>query len=172
MISVRLWLAAGVLLVACTPTLDWREVRPSGTSLVALMPCKPTRQVRPLPLGGAPVPVELLACAAGGTTWSLTAADLGDAARVPDVLTALRSARARNLEGQEIASQTFQVTGMTPYPQAVRFLVSGRRPDGEPLVEHAVVFAQGPRVFQAAALGGKPLPDALETFFGGLRLQP
>ena len=31
---------------ACTPTLDWREVRPEASGLVALFPCKPDRHAR------------------------------------------------------------------------------------------------------------------------------
>ena len=44
-------LAACVALVACSPALDWREVRPSGTRLLAMFPCKAgaqQRSVRPV----------------------------------------------------------------------------------------------------------------------------
>ncbi|MFO1268454.1 MAG: hypothetical protein U1F67_17830, partial [Rubrivivax sp.] len=31
---------------ACSPALDWREVRPAGTAVVALMPCRPNASTR------------------------------------------------------------------------------------------------------------------------------
>ena len=58
---------AGLLFSACSPTLDWREVRPEGGYLTVLLPCKPERLSRDLVLGeGPPRRIELLACTAGG----------------------------------------------------------------------------------------------------------
>ena len=41
---------------------------------------------------------------------------------------------------------------------------------GTPVRERALLFSQGTRVFHAAALGGEPQAEALEVFFGGLKL--
>lgn len=153
-------------LAACSPALDWREVRPAGDTLVALLPCKPERRVRELPLAGSPVAVEVLACTADGTTWGLTSADVGDASRVAPALAALREARARNLGGREAAVRPQPIKGL-PQP-GLRFAVQGVRPDGEAVVEESLLFAQGTRVFHAAALGGRPPAAALETFFDNL----
>ncbi|MBE0548915.1 MAG: hypothetical protein IH627_14965, partial [Rubrivivax sp.] len=54
--------AAAFLLAACSPTLDWRDVRPAGSGVTLLMPCKPVVQERSLPLAGAPVRLSLQAC--------------------------------------------------------------------------------------------------------------
>lgn len=161
-----------VLAAACAPALDWREVRPEATGLVALFPCKPERRTRPVALAGATVEMVLLACTAEGTTWGLSTADMADPAIVGAALAELRAARARNLDGAETVPRAAQVAGMTPQPQAVRFGVAGRLPDGTPIADQSVLFAQGARVFHAAALGGEPSAEALETFFGGLKLQP
>ena len=48
-------LAAAVLAAACSPVFNWREV-PVGESLVAMLPCKPDRAERSLPMGAATVP--------------------------------------------------------------------------------------------------------------------
>jgi hypothetical protein len=159
------------LLAACSPALDWREVRPGGSELVALLPCKPERAMRALELAGAPVQFELLACNAEGTTWAVGSADVGDAARVPAALEALRAARIANLVGRETASAPFQPRGSAPLAGAKRFTVEGRRPDGAAVVEHSVVFAQGTRVFHAAALGASPQAPAVDSFFEGLEFR-
>ena len=75
-VAAALGVAAG-----CAPDLNWREVRPVGTTLVALLPCKPDRQTRAIPLAGAEVSMEVLGCSAGGTTWAVATADVGDPAR-------------------------------------------------------------------------------------------
>lgn len=168
-------LLAGSLLplaAACAPALDWREVRPDDAALVALFPCKPERNMRRVMLAGREVALQLLGCRAEGTTWGLSTADMGDAGRVSAALAELRGARARNLAGREEDAQPRQIKGMGPFDQALRFRVSGQRADGSPLAEQAMVFSHGTRVYHAAALGGAPGVEAVETFFGGLRLQP
>ncbi|WP_428421659.1 hypothetical protein [Methylibium sp.] len=175
--SSRLTLCASVaslliLAAACAPALDWREVRPDGGGLVALFPCKPERLTRQLALAGATVQMQVLACTAEGTTWGLSTADMADPGIVGTALAELRVSRVRNLDGAETASQAAQIAGMTPQPRAVRFSVAGRKPDGTPIADQSVLFALGTRVFHAAALGGQPSAQTLETFFGGLKVQP
>jgi len=162
-VAAALGVAAG-----CAPDLNWREVRPEGATLVALLPCKPDRQTRAIPLAGTEVAMEVLGCSAGGTTWAVATADVGDPARVAPALAGLRAARTRNLEGREGEVRPAELAGATP--GALRLTVEGRRPDGTPVRERALLFARGTRVFHAAALGGEPPAEALEVFFGGLKL--
>ena len=162
-------LAAGLWVTACSPALDWRQVRPEGAAVVALFPCKPERRTRQVVLADQPVALQVLGCTASGTTWGLSSADLGDAARIDAALRALRQARSRNLDGRETAAQPLRLDGMSPNAQAVRIRVAGRRPDGSAVTEESALFARGTRVFHAAALGGNPSSEALETFFGNLK---
>ena len=78
------------VLAACTPTLDWREVRPGAAEAVALFPCKPASHARELALAGQQVKLTLHACQAGDATWGLAWADVGDPGRVADALQALQ----------------------------------------------------------------------------------
>jgi hypothetical protein len=94
------WLACS--LTACAPSLDWREVRPDDSGVLALFPCKPASHARALPLAGSTVRFVLYACAAGGATWGLGFAELGDPARVAAALTELREQAARNIAARGI----------------------------------------------------------------------
>lgn len=156
---------------ACAPALNWREVRSEGGLVVALLPCKPDRLSRSLEMGGVRVPVEVLACSAEGSTWALTSADVGDAARVEPALIQLRQARSANLGGREVSVAPAGVPGMTPSPGAVRLRVIGVRPDGQAVAEDSVLFAAGTRVVHAAVLGGAPDGDALSSFFSALKIE-
>lgn len=167
---IRSLLPALVLLAACSPTLDWREVRPTGSELKALLPCKPERVTRALTLAGSEVQFELLACNAGNVTWAVASADVGDPARVGPALAALRRARAVNLDGRETFYAPAAVRGISAGPVGLRFTVAGRQPDGLGVTEESILFAHGTWVVHAAALGASPAPAAVQSFFDGLEL--
>ena len=92
MCCARLLACAAVLLVACSPTLDWREVQPEGAGAQLMFPCKPSTNVRTLQLAGARIPMALHACSAGQMTFALAVADVIDAARVGPALEQLSDA--------------------------------------------------------------------------------
>lgn len=165
------FLLAAATLWACTPALDWREVRPPGSGIVALFPCKPNAMTRGVPLAGQNVALSLHACSAGGQTWGLAHADVGDPARVGAALQELRASAARNLGAAAGRPLALKVAGATPNPAAGRDQIDGRAPDGQALAGQVAVFARGTVVFQATVLGAALSADAAETFFGALHAE-
>jgi len=156
---------------ACTPTLDWRELRPEGSGLLALFPCKPAGHARRLVLVGMAVDMTLYACSTGGVTYAVGFADLGEPQLVERALEALSAAAASNIDAKGPPSVTpLRVEGMTPNLQAGRRAFDGRLPDGQRVEEEVAVFARGTRVFQATMVGEKLDREAIDTFFGALRL--
>jgi len=169
----RCWLVvASAALAACSPALDWREVRPDGGVLTAWLPCKPQRRVREIDLAGGRVSMEMLGCRAQGSTWGLTSADVGDTARVEPALAALRTARAANLGGEETSATPSAVPAGPASRPALALRVAGRNAAGEAVVERSLLFAAGTRVFHVAVIGIEPSAEALDSFFGQLRLLP
>lgn len=162
----------GVLLLACSPALDWREVRPAGGGIVLLMPCKPDSHARQVNLGPDVVRLELHACTAAGTTWALAFADVADPARVGPALVELQASAARNLTATEPQELTLKAEGATPNPASRRVQLQGHMPDGRAVTEQVAVFAKGTRVYQAVALGTALDAEAVDSFFGSLRLVP
>jgi hypothetical protein len=156
---------------ACTPTLDWRDVRPDGAGLVALFPCKPVGHARRLSLAGTSVEMSLFACAAGGATYAVGTADVGHLPLVEPALAQLWTAAARNIGAQDLTALVpLRVEGMAQSLQAGRRALHGSLADGQRVQEQVAVFARGTRVYQATVVGAKLDLDALETFFGALRL--
>ncbi len=137
-----------------------------------LLPCKPVPQVRNVALAGAPVRLALHACSAGGQTWALAYADVGDPARVGPALTELRDSAVNNIAGSGAEPVAWEVAGATPHPESRRLRLQGKLPDGTPVHEQVAVFALGTRVVQATALGPQLQADALDSFFGSLRAAP
>ncbi len=160
---------------ACSPTLNWRDVRPDGTPMLALMPCKPETAQRTVPLAGSPTELHLLACEAGGLQFALAWAELAEVTQAPLALAAWRRAGlqaigVRSLPGDEASTAwAVSVPGAT---QSLGVQASGRNPAGGAVQTRAVYFALGPQVFQAAVYGERLPAEALDAFFGGLRLPP
>lgn len=170
----RAWLYAtliGAMPAACSPALDWREVRPEGSTAVALFPCHPKRQSRHAALTGAPTRMTLWSCEAESLTFALAHAELGDPARVTPALAEMAAALAANLQATEVHRDPLAVPGMTPNAEARRLRISGRLPDGTPVQEQAALFAHGTQVYQAAVLGARP-DAAAQVFVDGLRVVP
>jgi len=168
------WACVGLagLAAACAPTLDWRQVRPENSGLELLMPCKPDSQARDVRLVSVQVRLVLYACTAGGVTWGVAFADIGDPAKVGEALDELRASATKNLGAGAAAPLPLKIGGATPNPASQRVQFQGRMPDGRAVTEQTAVFAKGTRVFQAVALGQTLEPEAVGTFFGSLRLAP
>lgn len=156
-------------LAACAPALDWREVRPEGSGLQAMLPCRPNTQARTVVLAGRSVKLTLAACSAGEQTWAIAFADVADPATVAVALDELRLSAARNLGAEAPAPAPITVPGATPNAGSGRIAFEGRLPDGTAVREQAAVFARGTVVFQATAVGARLGGEAVDTFFGSLR---
>lgn len=164
-------LAAGVM-TACAPALDWREVRPQGSVLMLMFPCKPATHARSVALAAGQVTLQLSACKAGSITWALAVADVAEPARVGPALAELDAAAARNLGATQVRPLPLKIDGATPNPASRRVLIDGRLPDGRMVTEQVAVFAKGTQVFQATVLGERVDTEAAETFFASLRFPP
>ncbi|WP_226491003.1 hypothetical protein [Hydrogenophaga taeniospiralis] len=164
---------AVLALCACSPTFNWRELRPEGTPLLALMPCKPESAVRPVPLGGAPTELHMHSCDTGGLTFAVAWADVGEQARVPEALARWRVATLASMRVDPALAGAPQTQWSAPVPGAERaqgLVAGGTGHDGRAVQARALYFARGAQVYQAAVYG-PALPDAVVSiFFDGLRL--
>jgi hypothetical protein len=161
-------LFGALLLGACSPALDWREVRAEAGAL-ALFPCKPVKETRSVLLTGVKTAMTMRACQADGVTYALASAEVGDPARIAPALAELKSSLAGNIGGTAPAARPLALPGMTPSPEAQRVDSQGALPDGAPVRQSSAFFARGTWVFQAIVMGPKPPADAVETFFEGLK---
>lgn len=165
---MALTLAAG--LAACSPSLDWREIRTGAAGLRAVFPCRPQHQTRTVPLAGAPVALTLHVCQHDGVTFAVSHADVGDPAKVGAALGELRAAAQANLGAPAgTAVPDAGVPGMTPQPAGGHWRLAGRGPDGRPMQADLAVFSRGTQVVQATLLGATLPAGPAQAFFEGLR---
>lgn len=171
------WPALAVMLAGCSPALDWRETRLKGPGLEATFPCRPVGQTRQVELAGRLVAMQLDGCEAGGRTFAVGWADVGDPAAVGPALQALRQAsigKAANRPARPITDWPAP-RGATPQAAAGRWELHVAGPGGSVLAMDTAVFARGTWVVQASVIGPEPVPGAaaaLAPFFEDLRFAP
>ncbi|MEO8526176.1 MAG: hypothetical protein ABI460_15730 [Caldimonas sp.] len=159
------------MLVACSPSLDWRDVRPQDSGVTMLFPCRPDPHERSVRMAAVDLRMQMVSCNAAGATFSLVYVDAPQAAQGAPLLAELRARAAANVGGTAVA-RTFLVPGATPNEQSAALRIEGRLPDGRRVIEHAAFFARGLRLYQVTAIGETVSPDAVETFFGAVKVVP
>jgi hypothetical protein len=157
--------------IACSPTLNWRVLRVESTPLIAMMPCKPETATREVPMAGRKVSLTALSCEAGGATFAVLFANIGDAARLGEVLAQWNTATLVNLRAAGARETPFRPAGALALPQSLQVVAAGQRPDGSKVESHAAYFAQGSHVYQAVIYAPQVRPEAAENFFSGLKFQ-
>lgn len=159
------------VVAACSPTFNWREVRAEPTPLKAMLPCKPDKGARDVPMAGRQVSLEVLGCDTGGATFALLFADIGNAGRAGEVLAQWKTATLSNLRSAASREDPFRPPGALALPQSLHVVASGQRGDGSKVESHAAYFAQGSHVFQAVIYSDRLTPEMAEQFFSGLRFE-
>jgi hypothetical protein len=172
---MRLFTLALLLsLAACNPALNWRETRLDPSSLVALLPCKPDRGTRTVPLGGPPVVLHMAGCEAAGATFAVMVAQLDAAGGAGEALAGWKKVTLANMRARAVSEVPFQPAGALLLPESVRVTATGQRPDGQPVQAQAVWLARssgaGVQIVHAVIYADAVPADVADTFFSGLRL--
>lgn len=182
-------LAAGWL-AACSPKLDWRQVKVEGTPLRVLLPCDPQVATRPVELGQGMgvVQMSMMGCDAQGATYAVSHFLVSEPSRAAEMLSYWQAAvlgqmnpgapgqapaGARQLGAKE--DGPFLPAGALNLPQSLRTTFEGVGPQGWKLTAHGVWFARmepaGARLYHAVIYGDKPRTDEANSFFSSLQLQ-
>lgn len=166
--------------VACAPTLDWRDAWLDSSQVRSSLPCKPERLERPTELAGKAVDLHMLGCEAAQSTFALACAVLPEAAPPAAVLTHWRAAVLASMgtaAGGKAGSKDvpYRLAGALELPQSVRTEAKGTTPEGGAVHLQAVWFARvnGSQVSACHAIvfGPRPQVEAGQQFFESLALR-
>lgn len=157
-------ISCALLLVACSPKLDWREVRGSGAPFVVLLPAKPASYTRAVNLDGLQVSMTMTAAEVDKVVFAVGTAELPDAAEAPKALNAMKTALVRNIGGTIKQEKTSQDGAAA----TIDIEASGT----ESRVLLARFLAKDKRVYQLVMLGkeGALSREAADTFFSSFKL--
>jgi hypothetical protein len=180
MLRRRLVLLGAALLGACSPELNWREVRTPEAGVEQLFPCKPVRQQRKAELAGKERQLVLQVCDAGDVTWAQMHVLLHDKDAIGSSMEALVAAAHANLgaapapapASASASGSSGIVTESSGPSSAQRYRIKGTAPDGRPVEMALKVFGNGSVVVQVSALASVLPTEAVDTFLGSVKVQP
>lgn len=160
-----------LLLAACSPTFDWREVRGTDVPFVVLLPAKPASLARPVNIGGATVTMTMTAAEVDGVTFAVGTAEMPDAASAKAAVTSMKEALVRNINGniQREAALAAPASGIE-----IEALGPPAAQGGQARLMLARFMAQDKRVYQVLVLGPekKLTPETAETFLASFKPAP
>ncbi len=176
-------LAALLAMTGCSPAYNWRDARHEGVPLQALLPCKPERAERDIPMLGPehpPFRLMMMSCDAAGATFALGAVQLPQPVTARVVQTALSQWRLATWASlkQAPAAEGRPPEGWRHTPcqapgasQSDCWEGAGVDHAGRPLDAQVRWLVKGPWLVQAGVYG-KALPkSAADTYFESLRFE-
>lgn len=164
------WLVAALalLLAACYPELDWREVTSASGGYAVLMPATPEEASREVALGGVTFTMSMTSVRRDGMAFGVAYADIpAGGVRNQQLLAAARDALVRNIAGSVTTDREISLGGAAGREFYAEGTVNGRA-----LRLAARVLVAGHRFYQVAYIGQSDrLAQAdVELFLGSFRL--
>jgi hypothetical protein len=175
--SVPALAVAPVLLGACSPTYNWREVRAEDGGCLVLMPARPSKQTRAIELAGLRVDMAMQGAQAADTAFSVATVALPDDADETRqrALEAMRVGMVRNIAGDERSVRALEVPVVDTLGLAVGTVAGveveavGRMRDKEATLIARFVAA-GPKAWQCVVLGTHVEREPAATFLQSFKL--
>lgn len=167
-------LAVGAVLVACSPTYDWRTVMNNDNGYTVDLPAKPGNDARQFEIGGTPMKMAMQTAEAGNAVFAVGTVTLpsDDPQTQRTALDFLRTGLARNV-GAMPQTQAVQIPlaagGQVP---GLEMRLSGKAGEQkETRTIYARFVAHGRHVYQAAIIASQPLPqEQVDQFFQSFQL--
>jgi len=164
-----LLIGVGIVLTACSPKYNWREVHGDKLPFTVLMPDKPSSFSRRIDLNGTTVEMTMTAAEIDGVTFAVGAAQMADAAQTPAALQAMRSALLNNINGKQ---QAESVPGQQHPADNTLELVADGVAGKRQLQLIARLQARDKRIYQVLIIGPRDQMTAenIAMFFTSFRL--
>jgi hypothetical protein len=166
-----------LLVSACTPALNWRDVRmesakesANSSSLKAALPCKPDAATRKQKLGETQVDLTMMGCIANDLTFTLSRIPLTDPLVANKVLAAWQTAAAANVKAKPALTKPANVSGASALLPAARITLEGTEVQAQ-IVWFAKQSEAAVTLYQAAVYAKQANNEAVATFFESLQVQ-
>jgi len=163
-------LAAALGGLACSPALNWREVRLEALS--ALLPCKPDRAVRTVQLADQALEMGMAGCEAQGALFAISHVRVANQEAVEPTLQAWRVSA---LQRTQLVAANAAAPGPSTLPDrsgkgsGAILETQGQQPDGSPVHAQLTWLVVGQDIFHAAVYAPYLTAEMTEPFFSELR---
>jgi hypothetical protein len=146
-----------VALAACSPALNWRQTELEG--MTTMLPCKPDRAARPMPLGTEKLEMQMAGCEAEGALYAIGHVKSYSVDSAAATLRAWRTATLANMQANNTNPQPWKAKGLTtvakPLESVELVSTEGKRADGTPIQARLAWVQRGADVYQIAVYAGQ-----------------
>lgn len=165
------WAMCLIVLAACNPVLNWRELVWSRSDIKAMVPCKPDLGSQKVELAGQSGELQMAGCEVSDQLFAISCIDV----KVADQLQATQQAWQRdmlaNLQAGSPVVSAVTLKGASLWPVPVRLSAAGLGSRGEPLQAQALWFAKAATLCHAVVYAPNISQEAAEVFFSGIEIQ-
>ena len=150
-----------LLLIACSPKFDWREVRGTEAPFTILLPAKPDTVSRDMLLAGVEIKMQMMAAEIDGVSFAVGSAKVNDASKISGVLDAMQQGMLNNIhavaEKENSAASTLSAKDVVAY---------GKLANGQSVKFVGRFMARGAWVYQIVIIGKEKMltPEVVDTF--------
>lgn len=167
---VSLAMISVLALLACSPSLNWRECRNAEAHYTVLLPAKPSSHSRTVTLADMKIDMHMTAAEADEMNFAVASALINDAAQRSQALALMQQAMVKNIAGSVTHQKTLTLKDGT---EAIEIEASGALANGSTMRLFARFAMKDQRVYQAVAIGSshKLSADIADTFLASFALQ-
>ncbi len=170
LLRASILMIAALGLVACSPSLNWREVRNDDASYTVLLPAKPASHTRTVTLGDLKVEMEMTAAEAEDINFAVASALVDDEGQRKNALGLMQQAMVKNIGGSVSREKTLVLKDGTA---ATEIEANGTMANGRRMRLFARFAMKEQRIYQAVTVGPQDRLNAeiAETFLTSFILQ-
>lgn len=155
-----------LLLSACSPKYDWREIHVTHAPYMIAFPGKPNHETRTVQLAGQSIALTMSSMQVDGITFAVSSAAIPDPVKGQAALAALKAALVSNTKGQIKQESPLKLK----QAQGEQIEIAGsqnRKGRLQAIVLNARFISKGSHIYQLVVTGPKEqlVPDTIDTFF-------
>tara|TARA_B110000503_G_C7070351_1_gene380604 strand:- start:369 stop:899 length:531 start_codon:yes stop_codon:yes gene_type:complete len=153
-----------LMMTACNPALNWREISLNGTMIKGMFPCKPDLFQRVIEIKGQFARMNMLSCSVRDTQFALAYVELGELNDVPVVLLNWQFSSLGNIKANINRREPFLSKDKVWTESAIKVEATGQKPNGDKLEVNLFWFSIDKTIFQGSVYAKHRDRDAVETF--------
>ena len=157
-----------LLISACSPTFNWRQVQGNDAPFSVLLPSKPSTFSRSVDLDGIKLNMTMTATEVDGIVFAVGSAKLNDINQATPAIQAMKTALVKNINGNVKSESASAVSG-GPKGNISKIDIEALGPsenNGQPKVLFAHLEAKGQYIYQVIVIGPQKAvsTENVETF--------
>ncbi|WP_329956673.1 hypothetical protein [Collimonas humicola] len=151
--ALLLCAGATILLSACSPKFNWREVRSKDAPYSVLLPTKPSTFARPVDLDGTVLTMTMTASKVDDTVFAVGSASVPDAAKAQAALLAMKTALVKNISGTVRSEKSTAASGAQGLSSSIDIEAVGKTPAGKEEILFGHFVSKDKEIYQVIVMG-------------------